>query len=31
VRVMRKCVTDAQTLEPKQGAPDHLAACWLAK
>jgi oligopeptide/dipeptide ABC transporter ATP-binding protein len=31
VRVMRKCVTDTQTLQPKEGAPDHLAACWLAK
>jgi oligopeptide/dipeptide ABC transporter ATP-binding protein len=31
VRLMRRCVTDTQKLEPKQGAPDHLAACWLAK
>ena len=30
VRVMRKCVAEEQVLLPKQGAPNHLAACWLA-
>jgi oligopeptide transport system ATP-binding protein len=30
VRVMRRCVTEEQSLLPKQGEPNHLAACWLA-
>jgi peptide/nickel transport system ATP-binding protein len=31
VRVMHRCMTEVQTLGPKQGAADHVAACWLAK
>jgi oligopeptide transport system ATP-binding protein len=27
-RVMCKCVQDNPPLEPKQGQPDHVAACW---
>ncbi len=30
-RVMRRCVTEEQSLLPKQGDPDHIAACWLAQ
>jgi len=30
-RVLRRCVTETQTLEPKQSDTDHLAACWVAK
>jgi oligopeptide/dipeptide ABC transporter ATP-binding protein len=29
VRVLRKCVAETPPLEPKQGNPDHLAACWV--
>jgi oligopeptide transport system ATP-binding protein len=27
-RVMRQCVEQTPPLEPKQGAPGHIAACW---
>jgi oligopeptide/dipeptide ABC transporter ATP-binding protein len=30
VRVMQRCVTEQQVLTPKQGDPNHVAACWLA-
>jgi oligopeptide transport system ATP-binding protein len=30
VRVMRRCVSETQSLEPKQGELGHIAACWLA-
>jgi oligopeptide/dipeptide ABC transporter ATP-binding protein len=31
VRVMRRCVTETQVLEQKEGEHGHVAACWLAK
>ena len=31
VRVLRKCVEEAPPLEPKQGDPGHIAACWVTK
>jgi oligopeptide/dipeptide ABC transporter ATP-binding protein len=31
VRVMRRCVQEAQVLQQKQGEPGHVAACWLAE
>jgi oligopeptide transport system ATP-binding protein len=30
-RVMRRCVTEEQSLLPKQGDSNHIAACWLAQ
>jgi len=30
-RVLRKCVTDPQSLEQKQGESGHVAACWVVK
>lgn len=30
-RILRKCWAEAPPLEPKQGAPGHVAACWVAK
>jgi oligopeptide transport system ATP-binding protein len=30
-RVLRRCVTDPQALEQKEGEPGHVAACWVAK
>ncbi len=31
VRVLRKCVEEVPPLEPKQGEPGHVAACWVTK
>jgi oligopeptide transport system ATP-binding protein len=31
VRVLRKCVDEMPPLEPKQGEPGHIAACWVTK
>jgi hypothetical protein len=31
LRVLQKCVAEMPPLEPKQGASDHVAACWVAK
>jgi oligopeptide transport system ATP-binding protein len=31
VRVLRRCVSETQTLEQKQGEPGHVAACWVAR
>jgi len=31
VRVLKKCVAETPPLEPKQGEPGHLAACWVTK
>ena len=31
LRVLQKCVAEAPPLEQKQGAPGHVAACWVAK
>lgn len=30
-RVLRKCRLETPLLEPKQGEPGHMAACWIAK
>jgi len=30
-RVLRKCVEQVPPLEPKQGEPGHVAACWVTK
>lgn len=30
VRIIRKCHDQTPPLEPRNGAPDHVAACWLA-
>jgi oligopeptide/dipeptide ABC transporter ATP-binding protein len=30
-RVMRKCVEQIPLLEPKQGSPGHVAACWFTE
>ena len=30
-RVLRKCVEHVPPLEPKQGEPGHIAACWVTK
>jgi oligopeptide transport system ATP-binding protein len=29
--VLKKCVQERPPLSPKEGAPDHLAACWVTK
>ena len=31
VRVLRKCVEEAPSLEIKQGDPGHIAACWVTQ
>jgi peptide/nickel transport system ATP-binding protein len=30
-RVLKKCATDVPPLEPKQGEPGHVTACWVTK
>jgi oligopeptide/dipeptide ABC transporter ATP-binding protein len=30
-RVLRKCTAEVPPLEPKEGEPGHLAACWVTK
>ena len=31
LRVLQKCCTEVPPLEPKSGAPGHLAACWVTQ
>lgn len=31
LRVLTRCVAECPPLEPKQGEPGHVAACWVAK
>jgi oligopeptide/dipeptide ABC transporter ATP-binding protein len=31
VRALRQCVEEIPPLEPKQGEPGHVAACWVTK